>query len=144
MPRIDDPAPTLDEARQLLADAGLPTDDLADEARLRLFGIRDGGRLIGVVGVQPLDAAALLRSLAVVPEARDRGAGALLVAAAEGHARKSGCNEVYLLTTGAAEYFARRGYQAISRDDAPAALRATRQFAHLCPSSATVMRKRLG
>ncbi len=142
--RIGEEVPTLHRARELLAESGLPTDDLADDPRLRLFGLHDGDRLLGVVGVQPLDGAALLRSLAVAAEARGRGAGSLLVAAAEAHARQSGWRDVYLLTTGAAAYFERRGYRAISRDEAPASLRATRQFAQLCPASAAVMHKRLG
>ena len=141
--RIGEDAPSLHRARELLAEAGLPTEDLADDPRLRLFGLNDRDRLIGVVGVQPLDGAVLLRSLAVAADARGRGAGALLVAAAEGHARQSGWRDVYLLTTGAAAYFVRRGYHAISRSEAPASLRATRQFAQLCPASATVMHKRL-
>jgi N-acetylglutamate synthase-like GNAT family acetyltransferase len=144
MLRIGRDAPSLHQARDLLAEAGLPTDDLAEDPRLRLFGLQDGDRLVGVVGVQPLDGAVLLRSLAVAAKARGRGAGALLVAAVEDHARQSGSRDVYLLTTDAAAYFERRGYQRVSRDEAPASLRATRQFAQLCPASAAVMHKRLG
>jgi len=142
--RIGKEAPSLPQARELLAETGLPTDDLAEDPRLRLFGLHDGDRLVGVVGVQPLAGAALLRSLAVAAGARRRGAGTLLVAAAEDHARRSGSRDVYLLTTDAEAYFARCGYRTVSRDEAPASLRATRQFAQLCPASAVVMRKRLG
>lgn len=140
---ISDAAPTLAEAAPLLAAAGLPTDDLAEAAGLRLFGIRHEQRLVGVVGVQPLDGAALLRSLAVAPGERGGGKGAGLVATAEAYARSSGWNELYLLTTDAAGYFRRLGYETMSRDQAPAAVRGTRQFAALCPASAQLMHKRL-
>lgn len=141
--RIAELPPTLSEARALLAQAGLPADDLGDEDSLRLFAVREGGRLVGMVGLQPLGGVALLRSLAVESPARGRGVGALLVATAEEQARRAGCAEVYLLTTGAAAYFAGRGYRAIGREEAPPALRATRQYAGLCPASAVVMRKSL-
>ena len=136
-------APTLQQSRLLLAEAGLPTDDLADDPELRLLGIQHDGRWIGVVGLQPLDGAALLRSLAVAPAERGHGAGAALVAAAEAQAVASGWHELFLLTTAAAGFFERLGYQGLSRAEAPAALRATRQFAQLCPATAQVMRKRL-
>ena len=47
------------------------------------------------------------------------------------------------LTTTAADYFARLGFVRIDRDAAPPAIRATAQFASLCPASAHVMRREL-
>lgn len=136
--------PSLEQVTPLIAEAGLPTDDLADAPGLRLFGIRRDEQWIGVVGLQPLDGAVLLRSLAVAPQARGRGAGAALVSVAESHSVAGGWREIYLLTTDAAAFFARLGFEAVPRDAAPAALRMTRQFAQLCPAHAQVMRKRLG
>jgi N-acetylglutamate synthase-like GNAT family acetyltransferase len=141
--RISARPPTLQQAARLLAEAGLPTDDLADEPGLCLFGIERDGRWVGVAGVQPLEGAALLRSLAVAPAERGYGAGAALVAAAERHAAACGWLDLFLLTTGASGYFERLGYRSIARGEAPAALRATRQFAQLCPVTAQVLRKRL-
>lgn len=135
--------PTLGEARPIIAAAGLPTDDLADAAGLILLGRQRDSRLIGVVGLQPLNGAALLRSLAVSPTERGRGLGAALVAAAEAYATRAGWRDVYLLTTDAAAFFGRLGYRSIAREDAPVSLRATRQFAGLCPATAQVMRKRV-
>jgi amino-acid N-acetyltransferase len=86
----------------------------------------------------------LLRSLAVAPSERGRGQGTALVAAAESLAVESGWRQLYLLTTGAAAFFGRLGFEVISREQAPAELRATRQFAQLCPATALVMCKRLG
>ncbi len=61
--RIGEDAPSLHRARALLAESGLPTDDLADDPRLRLFGLHDGDRLMGVVGVQPLGGPAATTSI---------------------------------------------------------------------------------
>jgi N-acetylglutamate synthase-like GNAT family acetyltransferase len=141
MTRVAEEAPSLDELRELLVPAGLPIDDLADDPRLRLFGVRGEEGWVGAVGVWPLERSALLRSLVVRPAARGRGIGAALVAAAEAHARSGGRPEVYLLTTGAKDYFARLGYGVVARDAVPASVRGTRQFSQLCPSTATVMRK---
>lgn len=134
---------TVEQAVPLLAAAGLPTDDLFDDPALCLFGLREGGRWIAVVGMQPLDDDVLLRSLAVSGEARGRGVGAALVAAVEARAAGEGRRAVYLLTTGAAGFFSRLGYLAIERQTAPPALRAARQFAQLCPASAQLMYKQL-
>lgn len=138
-------APTPAQVQQLLAEAGLPTEDLDDAPGLRLFGLRrDDGQWMAVVGLQLLDAVALLRSLAVAPAECGRGIGARLVATAEAQARRSGRQVLYLLTTGAAAYFERLGYEAVAREEAPEAIRRTRQFTQLCPASAQLMRKRLG
>jgi amino-acid N-acetyltransferase len=83
----------------------------------------------------------LLRSLAVAEAHRKGGCGRALVSHAESWAWRHGVKTLYLLTTTAANFFARTGYEAISRVQAPAPIAATTQFSSLCPSSATLMRK---
>ncbi len=126
----------LPAVRELLVAADLPTDDIEDPS-ITFLGVREDGTLLGVVGLQQCGDASLLRSLAVRSDARTRGLGRALTeqacALADG--------EVYLLTTSAAAYFPRLGFRAISRDAAPPAIRATAQFAALCPASAVVMRR---
>lgn len=125
----------------LLVASELPIDDLADPA-IELWAALDGARLLGVVGVQWLADGALLRSLAVAPEARDRGIGAALCDAAIRAVEGQGRAPLWLLTTSAQDYFGRRGFELVARDQVPAAVRATAQFASLCPASAAVMRRR--
>jgi len=48
-----------DAVRALLVANDLPVDDLDDPA-VELFGVHEGGEVIGVVGIQWLDGAALL------------------------------------------------------------------------------------
>ena len=129
------------DVEALLAAAGLPVDDLGDDG-IELWGAFED-RLLGVVGVQWLDGAALLRSLAVDPAAREHGLGAKLCGIVEARARERKLSELWLLTTSARDYFARRGYEAVPREHAPVAVRATAQFTSLCPATATVMRRSL-
>jgi N-acetylglutamate synthase-like GNAT family acetyltransferase len=51
--------------------------------------------------------------------------------------------DLYLLTTDADAYFDRHGFAVIDRDEAPAAIKSTQQFAELCPDSAIVMHRRV-
>ncbi|TFW01825.1 GNAT family N-acetyltransferase [Oxalobacteraceae bacterium OM1] len=127
----------------LLKDSGLPYQDI-EETRLNDFLVAEGGQsLLGAVGLEVYGDAALLRSLVVRPESRWTGLGNQLVTAIEEHARQKGVSTVYLLTTTAADYFVRRGYDTMPRSEAPAALQATTEFAGLCPSQAVCMRRRL-
>jgi amino-acid N-acetyltransferase len=127
---------------ELLAAAALPSLDGA--ARADDFRVaRAGAALLGAVGVERYDAYGLLRSLVVAPHARGQGLGEALVAAIEAHARATHLRELVLLTTTADKFFARRGYAAFARDAMPQPLRASAEFATLCPASAVCMRKAL-
>ncbi len=128
----------------LLEDAGLPTADLLDPARVQLFALMRGAELLGTVGVELHGAAGLLRSLAVAPPHRGAGHGRALVAHAERWAAAQGVAALYLLTTDAAGFFGRLGYAETARSAVPAAIAATPQFAALCPASAVLLQKRLG
>nr|WP_298114163.1 arsenic resistance N-acetyltransferase ArsN2 [uncultured Pseudomonas sp.] len=134
------------QAQQLLVACALPIDDLQDPAnrlRLRLFGYRHDGHLLGLVGLEMHGRDVLLRSLAVADAARDRGLGAMLVAHAEQYAAAQGAQTLYLLTTTAEAFFSQRGYCLAERTTAPREIAATRQFAGLCPAAAAFMCKRL-
>jgi len=130
--------------RALLAASGLPGEDLTPE-HLRYFWVRrDAVGITGVVGIEPHGSAALLRSLAVREDQRGRGQGNRLVAHAESEAGALGVKTIYLLTTTAERFFVARGYLATPRDSAPPAIRATREFSDLCPSTSACMSKRVG
>ena len=129
------------EVEVLLTEAQLPVADLANSRSLNLLGMRDSGRLVGVVGIEVYGSVGLFRSLAVAPAHRNSGLGGSLVSNAEAWAAKQGVKTLYLLTTTAASFFARRGYEAVPRPEAPVAIAATAQFSDLCPASSTFMRK---
>lgn len=129
------------EVEALLTEARLPVADLADSHSLNLLGFRDRDCLVGVVGVEVYGRVGMLRSLAMDPTHRNTGLGAALVSNAESWAAEQGIETQYLLTTTAAQFFTRRGYEAVPRSEAPAVIAATSQFSELCPASSTFMRK---
>jgi amino-acid N-acetyltransferase len=135
--------PSREVAERLLACAQLPRSDLDDALLQDFFYSGPAAEPTGLVGLELKGDAGLLRSLVVAPAWRGRGAGGKLVEHAEGHARSRGVKSLYLLTTTAEEFFARRGYARARREDAPAAIRATREFAVICPASAAFMVKHL-
>ncbi|MGE5468259.1 MAG: arsenic resistance N-acetyltransferase ArsN2 [Ignavibacteria bacterium] len=138
------PEPAAQEVTALLAECGLPTADISPRTSLRFFGVRDGGRLAAVVGVELHPPVALLRSLAVLPSWRGRGCGRALVGFAESFAASQGVETLFLLTATAEEFFRSLGYAPALRDAAPAAIRATPQFASLCPATSSFLSKHVG
>ena len=127
----------------LLAQAGLPTADLTPAALAGFVVARADGALVGAVTVERHGDAGLLRSLVVAPGQRGRGLGRALVDAVERGARAQGLLSLALLTQSAGEFFAARGYRVAPRSAVAEALRASSQFASVCPASATCMAKPL-
>jgi amino-acid N-acetyltransferase len=127
----------------LLAQCGLPADDLAAAHAADFVVADEGGRIVGTAAVQRFGDDGLLRSVAVAAAWRGQGLGAALVEAVEQRARSQGLRALWLLTTTAAVYFAARGWRPVSREAAPAPVRASSQFAVTCPSSAACMVKPL-
>jgi amino-acid N-acetyltransferase len=139
-----EPVTRLAEVAQLLSVCELPTADIAASGPAMFFGCHADSGLVGVVGLEVYGTVALLRSLAVAPAHRKGGLGKALASFAEARAAELGVRSLYLLTTTAQEYFAQLGYSLLSRDDAPASIKATAQFTGLCPASSAFMGKQLG
>ena len=136
-------SPSRSAATSLLDAAALPTLDLTDAHMEHFFYSGPAHAPTGLVGLELFESQALLRSLVVSGAARSRGLGSALLAQAEEHARTAGVREIYLLTTTAEEFFKRRGFSTAAREDAPPAIRQSREFAGLCPASSAFMIKRL-
>jgi len=132
------------EIQSLLRANELPVEDIS-KTLVKGFLVAEGasGSVIGVGGLEQLGSSVLLRSLAVAREARGTGIARALVARLDDNARSCGRQDVWLLTTTAERFFERAGYERVSREDVPAEVRLCRQFAALCPSTASCMRKRL-
>lgn len=127
----------------LLRHAGLPWQDLGDRHMLQFVVYRKNGELKGVAGLERRGKDGLLRSVAISETVRGCGIGSALVSAIELNASEQGIHALYLLTTTAADYFARRGYEAICRDEVPDLVARSAEFASLCPGSAVCMMKAL-
>lgn len=119
-----------------LMDAGLPVDDLTDEGQ---FFFVSEAEVFG--GFALLGSHALLRSIVAPPSVRGTGSGRRMVEVLCRVAAEHGVSTVWLLTTGAADFFASCGFERTSRDNAPNAIRATKQFSGICPGSAPLMRR---
>ena len=128
--------------RDLLAEAGLPLDGAADAFATGVVA-RDGDRLVGCAAIEPYDGAALLRSVAVVPDQRSTGVGTGLVRALEDLARDRGAVRLILLTETAERWFSRLGYEVIDRSVVPADVARSIEFETACASTAVAMRRTL-
>ena len=127
---------------QLLFKSQLPTDGITSHLKHFILAKSTGG-IIGVVGLEVYDGTGLLRSLAVSPEVRGKGIGKELCARAIAHAHTRNIIEIFLLTTTADGFFAKRGFQKVGRNIAPVPLQASVEFKTLCPDSAFCMRMQL-
>lgn len=135
--------PTRTGAIRLLEAVNLPTSDLTEMHMGHFFYHGGPAEPVGLVGVEFHGSDALLRSLAVASDHRGLGLGGALVEKAESHARDRGARAIFLLTTTAEGFFKSRGYLAANRATAPAAIRASREFADLCPASSAFLVKQL-
>lgn len=130
----------LPEISALLSDAGLPLDGVS-EAFTTGVVVRDDGNVLGAAAVEPSTDGGLLRSVVVAPERSGDGIGRALVFAAEELAHSHGLGELLLLTETAAGYFAGLGFTPIPRDEVPASVAASVEFAVACSGSAVAMRR---
>ena len=131
---------TLPAMQRFLTGMKLPVSDLP--ADLSGFTLAfDDDELVGTAGMELLGRVGLLRSVAVAETHRSRQLGRQLFAAALDHAQANGVQEVFLITDSAAGYFEKNGFQRVERNEAPAEIAGTAQFAGLCPASAVVMKR---
>jgi amino-acid N-acetyltransferase len=132
----------LAQLESLLGAQHLPYEDCAEQ--LGIFcGIFDGDELIAAGGLEPAGEYALLRSIVVQQRYRARGLAQAITEEILRQAEAEGRVAVYLLTETAEDYFARQGFEKVVRAAVPAAIARTRQFASLCPDSASCMRMTL-
>jgi amino-acid N-acetyltransferase len=126
----------------ILSAEKLPVNDLP-ETLDNFLAAAENGLLIGVVGLEIYGAYGLLRSLAILPEYRNKGIAGKLIERLESLALLRGVKELYLLTETAPEYFAGRAFQKITRDEVPGEVKQSSEFSHVCPVSAIVMKKNI-
>jgi amino-acid N-acetyltransferase len=122
----------------LVRGAGLPEDV---EPHFQNFVVADrDGTIVGAVGLEIHGMRALLRSLVVAPSSRTAGIGSSLARAVIERARKQPIRNLFLLTLDAAPFFEQFGFRHVDHAEAPAEIRATREFSELCPSTARLMK----
>jgi len=134
------------EVLALLASCGLPTDGLSDHWNSIWVAVNADapGEIQGSVALEFHGRAALLLSLATRTELRSKGLGSALFEFAMARARERLVESVSLLTTTAEPFFARRGFEKVSRDALPESLNTSAEFRGACPATATAMIRRSG
>jgi len=126
----------------LLQSEGLPVDDLPQDLP-NFFMVTDNSFIVGAIGLEIYDRSGLLRSLVVKPEYRKMKIAKSLVGELERQARNEGLTSIYLLTETARDYFSKIGFEETNRDEAPASLKQSTEFSHVCPSTAIFMKKKV-
>jgi amino-acid N-acetyltransferase len=128
-----------EEAIAQLQLMGLPTADISEDTILYLLWLEETP--IGTAGLEIYGEEGLLRSISVQEPYRAQGLGEFIVASVEAMSAPFGVQAMNLLTESAAPFFAKQGYQALDRAQAPEAIMQSEQFAKSCPASAVFMRK---
>jgi len=133
----------LPEIRAALNEARLPPAELTPDVAYYRF-VSEDGRTAGFGGIEGRRADRLLRSVVALPEFRGTGLGAAIVGALERFAAQAGTERLHLLTTTAAPFFEKLGWEARDRMTAPVGIAVTTEFATLCPKTARYMVKAVG
>lgn len=128
--------------KELLQSQKLPAEDLPGVLD-DFYVATEHDQLVGLIGLERYGFDGLLRSMVVHPAYRNRQIAERLVQQLEDSAKASGIAAVYLLTETAETYFSRKNYQTINRGEVPPRLMQSSEFSHVCPVSATVMKKEL-
>jgi amino-acid N-acetyltransferase len=126
----------------LLQTEKLPVEDLPSSLDNFYVALKDN-TVIGAIGLEQYGNYALLRSMVVSREHRNKNIASNLVDELENYSKHLGIIAMYLLTETAPIYFEKKGYQRIKREDVPAEVRGSSEFSHVCPASAVVMKKEL-
>ncbi|MFX1559836.1 MAG: arsenic resistance N-acetyltransferase ArsN2 [Promethearchaeota archaeon] len=128
----------------LLQETNLPPDGI--ESHLENFlvvrdpeAVAEPEFLVGSVGLEIYGESALLRSLAVHPDFQGKGIGTRLVNRIIDTVKKKGITRLYLLTDTAEDYFKKKGFVNVTRDQVPEDMKQSVEFATLCTSSPSLM-----
>lgn len=124
---------------RLLAARGLPAAGALSHLGTFLVA-EEGSVLVGCAGIERYGDIGLLRSVAVAEEFAGHGLGTELVTRSLDLARRLELRTLFLLTTTAADYFPRFGFEPSSREALPGSLQQSEELRGACPASAAAMR----
>jgi len=105
----------------------LPPEGMA-ETIAYFWVAREGGRIVGTVGLEVYDDLALLRSHAVTPSRQHTGLGRALTETALAYLIARQFRAVYPLSTTAEAFFARHGFHLLAPDEVPASVQRSVEF----------------
>jgi len=128
--------------RRFLSTVNLPYEDIDKHISHCLLAIKKD-HLAGMVGIEIAGNTALLRSLAVDEIDRNKHIGSTLFDKIRSYAQLNDVKELYLLTATAAEFFERKEFKRINRDEVPEEIKRTEEFKNICPSTAVCMKREI-
>ncbi len=123
-------------ARELLKASGLPLAGLEHTHR-----VLELDTLVGVAGFERYGTSALLRSLAVIPEARGKGVGAAPLHHLLTQLSAERLTDVYVLTTTLVDRLLRLGFEETTGDAFFTVVARSEQLRGACPGSARAFHK---
>jgi UDP-N-acetylmuramate: L-alanyl-gamma-D-glutamyl-meso-diaminopimelate ligase len=131
----------MEAVRALLGSVGLAQEPARDEQAGSFFVLRNERGVAGTVALDVLGDDAVLRGLAVDPEARGAGYGWMLADMAVTQARWRGVRRIYLLTESASDFFAAKfGFRVVDRSTLSPLVAKSETFAHPAGSRQVAMR----
>src|SRR3712207_1682924 len=114
---------------RLLERADLPREGLTDQWGAGYAVAVEDGEVVGAAGIERYGGFGLWRSVATDPRRRGRGIAEALVRNRLAWAGTEGLDGVFLLTTTAADYFPRLGFERVPREDLPLEIKDSKEFA---------------
>jgi amino-acid N-acetyltransferase len=124
----------------LLMQHQLTVDGLAQHIQ-HFEVVMDTNQLIGVAGVEQYFPFALIRSVAIDSQYQHQQIGKQLIETLLSKLNAEGYTTYYLLTETATTFFSKLNFHTIPRSEVPDVIQQTKEFATICPDSATVMTK---
>lgn len=118
----------------------LPHQDVKSDGNLFVAYYNVSGNIIGSGGLELYGAYALLRSVAVSEGQRGENLGKTIVDDLLQRAKACKIQSIFLLTETAHDFFSKKGFSDISRDDVPSEVKSSSEFTFICPVSAACMR----
>lgn len=131
---------SLEKLQLFLKANKLPASDLRLEQSVFVGYYDSANQLVGSGGLEVYGNTALLRSIAVGEEFRGQLLGKTIVEDIIAKAKDSKIKDLYLLTETAHNYFLKKGFQDVPRENVPEIIKQTTEFAQVCPASAIVMK----
>jgi amino-acid N-acetyltransferase len=137
--RIIDNQQSLNEVLSLLQNSKLPFQDIELKNNQFLSYHDAHGKIIGSGGLEYHGSYALVRSVAVAETERGKAIGQAIVKDLLDRAKQKPVKEAYLLTETAHDFFLKRGFADVTRENVPTEIQSSSEFKSVCPVSAACM-----
>jgi amino-acid N-acetyltransferase len=127
---------------QLLQSENLPIIDIPKDLP-HFFVKTDSNEIVGAAALELYENAALLRSMIVLPFYRNKGIASELVDELTLEARRKSVRSLFLITNTAEDFFNRKGFRKVEKENVDERVLQSQEFNGLCPESSAVMMKEI-